>query len=147
MEQAHIATAKARNLPVSWKQSVEIATFIRGKNVQTVKKLLEDVLKKKVAVPSPRFHHDKGHKRGMAAGRYPQKSTKEILKLIKSAESNAQNKGLNTNSLIILSVMANRGPTQWHYGRQSRTQAKRCHIDITLAEKEPAKKEAKETKK
>ena len=147
MEKAHIATARAENLPVSRKFSIEIANFIRGKDVEKAKKLLTGVLRKEVAVPFKRATFDRGHKRGIGPGRYPEKATEEILKLINSAEANAQNQGLNTGSLLIASILVNKGTTQWRYGRQKKRQAKRTHIELTLAEKETAKKEKPKTEK
>lgn len=147
MENAHIATAKGTNLPLSRKHSIEIANFIRGKDVSKVKKMLDKVLKKESAVPFKRFNRDKGHKRGMAAGRFPEKATKAILSLIESAEANAQNKGLNTEALSLSSIVVNQGTTQWRHGRQRRRQMKRCHIEVTLAEKEEKKRPAKEETK
>lgn len=146
MEKAHIATAKGMNLPLSRKHSVEIANFIRGKDVTKVKKMLDKVLKKESAVPFKRFNRDKGHKRNMAAGRFPENATKAILSLIDSAEANAQNKGLNTESLTLSAIVVNQGSTQWRHGRQRRRQAKRCHIEVTLTEKEEKKKPAKDEK-
>ena len=146
MEKAHTATARAENLPVSRKTSIEIANFIRGKEVEKVKKLLADVLKKKVAVPFKRATFDRGHKRGIGPGRYPEKATQEILKLLASAESNARNQGLNS-SLVISSLMVNKGTTQWRHGRQSRRQAKKAHIELILTEKQTEKKEKPKTEK
>ncbi len=146
MEKAHTATASAKNLGISRKAAVEVASFIRGKDLKRAKKLLEGVLKKKVAVPYKRSLLDRGHQRGIGPGRFPEYVSIEILKLLKSAESNAQNKGLNTESLIISSILVNKGSTQWRYGRQKRRQAKRAHVELTLLEKEPAKKTKKEDK-
>lgn len=144
MKNAHTATAKGFNLPISRKHSIEIANFIRGKDVSKVKKLLGEVLKKKTAVPYRISLFDRGHKRGIGPGRYPQKATKDILKLIESAEANAQNKGLNPDSLVLSSIVVNKGSTQWRYGRQSRRQAKRAHVEVTVEEKEEKKKPKKE---
>lgn len=147
MKNAHTATARGTNLEASRKHSIEIANAIRGKDVVKVKKFLGEVLKKKTAVPFKRFNRDLGHKRGrIAAGRYPEKATKEILGLIASAEANAENKGLNTESLRLSEIVINKGTTQWRYGRQKRRQAKRTHIEVTLVEKEETKKDKKQVK-
>lgn len=143
MEKAHIATAKGDNLPLSRKVCIEVANFIRGKDVEKAKKLLGEVLEKKTAVPFKRFNKDRGHKPGMAAGRYPEKATGYVLDLIKSAEANAQNKGLNTKSLVLSSIVVNKGTTQWRGGRQRRRQMKRAHIELTLTEKQTKKEEKK----
>ncbi|MFH0752168.1 MAG: 50S ribosomal protein L22 [archaeon] len=144
MKNAHIATAKGTNIPISRKNSIEIASFIRGKDVSKIKKTLENVLKEKTAVPFKRFNKDRGHKKGpIAAGRFPKKATKEILKLIESAEANAQNKGLNSESLTLSTIVVNKGTTQWRHGRQRRRQRKMCHIEVTVEEKEEKKKATK----
>ena len=58
----HVATARSSNLPISTKHSVELARFIRGKPVEKVKKLLNLVLEKKVAVPYKRYDTHIAHK-------------------------------------------------------------------------------------
>ncbi len=147
MENAHTATARGDNFPVSRKHSIEVANFVRGKSVKEARRLLGKVLRKEMAVPFKRFFRDKGHKRNIASGRFPENATKTMLDLIDSAESNAQNKGLNTSSLVISSLMVNKGNTQWRYGRQKRRQMKKCHISLTLSEKTTAKKETKKEDK
>ncbi len=140
---ANEAKAVGVALPISYKQSYEVAKFIRGKNVQLAKKMLEDVMAMKRPVPMTRFHGDTGHKHGMAAGRFTTKTCAYILKLLKSAESNAQFKGLSTAGLVVRHVAAQRGPTSFRYGRHRRRQAKRAHVEIVVAEV----KEKKEAKK
>jgi outer membrane biosynthesis protein TonB len=104
--------------------------------------MLEEVTKLKRAVPFKRFKRDVGHKRGnIAAGRYPLKASREILELLKSAEMNAQNKGLDNDALFISEIVANKGASQWRYGRQRRRQMKRTNLIIKVEELE------KETKK
>ncbi len=140
---ANEAKAVGVALPISYKQSYEVAKFIRGKNVQLAKKMLEDVMAMKRPVPMTRFHGDTGHKHGMAAGRFTTKTCAYILKLLKSAESNAQFKGLSTAGLVVRHIAAQRGPTSFRYGRHRRRQAKRAHVEIVVAEV----KEKKEAKK
>jgi len=129
-------TAKAcgRSLPISTKHSIEIGNLIRGEKLDYSKKILNEVIAKKKAVPLKRFNKGAGHKKKIGPGRYPEKASLEILKLLESAEANAQFKGLNTANLIISSISANRASTQWHYGRQRRRKMKRTHIDIIVRE-------------
>ena len=56
-------------------------------------------------------------------------------KILKSAEANAQYKGLNSANLFIKHVSAQKGPTTHHYGRHRGRKAKRTHIEIVLEEK------------
>ncbi len=142
-----MAKVEGRSLPISTKQAIEISNFIRGKNVQKVKIYLEEVLNMKKAIPFTRFNKGIGHKPGMGAGRYPQKSSKNVLMLLKSAEANAQFKGLNTSNLVISHVNANKASTAWHYGRQRRREMKRTNMTIILTEKKQSKKEVKPVKK
>jgi large subunit ribosomal protein L22 len=138
------AKAVGVSMPVSYKQSYEVAKFIRGKNVQLAKKMLEDVIDMKRPVPMTRFNRDTGHKHGMAAGRFTVNTCTFILKLLKSAESNAQFKGLSTANLIVRHIAAQKGPTSFRYGRHRRRQAKRAHVEIIVAEqKESSEKPAR----
>ncbi|MFH1133148.1 MAG: 50S ribosomal protein L22 [Nanoarchaeota archaeon] len=130
----NMAKAKAMSLPVSTKQCVLIAAFLKGKQVKDAKLILERVAALKQAVPYPRFNRDTGHKPGMAAGRYPVKASKEILKLLASVEANAQLKGLNTASLKIVHFCANRAARPLRFGRKSGVKSKRSHVEIIVEE-------------
>ena len=138
------AKASGRNIGISRKDSVEVANFVRGKMVSKVKVMLEGVIDKKVVVPFRRYNRDRGHKRGkVAAGRYPVKTSTEFLKLLKSAESNAINKGMNADDLFISAIIANKGNGQMHHGRKRGREMKRTHLEIEVKEVNKKKKEIK----
>ena len=59
----HMARAIGVALPVSFKQSVEICNFIKNKNVNEAKKMLQNVVEKKMAVPFRRYDFDLAHKK------------------------------------------------------------------------------------
>lgn len=129
-----------KDLSISTKQSIEIANFIRGKNIEKAKNELKKVIEKKLAIPFKRYNRDMGHKKGnIAAGRYPKNAAKEFLNLLNGLEANAQNKGLSTN-LIIKTIIPNKASRPWHYGRRRRIKMKRTHIEIIAEE---IKKETK----
>ena len=138
----NMARAIGMALPISLKQSVEICNFIENKNVNDAKKILQNVMDKKLAIPFKRYNWDLGHKKGIGPGRYPGKASKEFIKLIESAEANAQFKGLNTSNLLISHISAHKSSKSWHYGRQSRRKMKRTNIEIVIEEKSK-KEEAK----
>ncbi|MCK4522439.1 MAG: 50S ribosomal protein L22, partial [Nanoarchaeota archaeon] len=96
----NMAKVCGKALPISTKKTIVVCDFIRHKNLQKAKELLGNVVKKKIAVPFTRFNKDMGHKKGMGAGRFPVKTSKEMILLLESAEANAQFKGLNTSSLV-----------------------------------------------
>ncbi len=135
-------TAKAilSDVPISTKQSIEIASFIRKKNLSMAKEMLNQVMLKKQAVPFRRFNRDMGHKPGIAAGRYPIKAVKYFLQLLNLAEANAQFKNLNVNNLMIKIIKANKGTTTSRYGRQVRRKAKRTNLEIVVEESKEIKK-------
>ena len=149
-EKFAIALARARNLSVSTKHSVEISRNLRYKSTAFAKKYLEAVINYDSPVSFKRHVRNIGHKSGMSAGRYPIKAAKEMLKLIKSVESNAQFKGMDVANLKITKLMANQASIPSTGGRQ-RYGTKRTHLDVEVAvakikKKADTKKEEKQMK-
>jgi large subunit ribosomal protein L22 len=151
------AAAVGMALPISTKQAIEICTSIRRKRLERAKAILSSAINEKTAIPFNRFTNGVGHKKGkIAAGRYPKKACTEILKMLNSAQANAQFKGLSSSDLVVRHISAQRASTTWHYGRR-RAQAKRTTIEVVLTEsavkkeekkgKEPVKEEQKKEEK
>lgn len=138
-DEENTARVFARNLSISTKYSVEICRNIRGKPLNKAKKLLEDVLAMERPIVMARFTRDIAHKKGTGPGKYPIEATKKILAALKSAESNAQNKGLSTNDMYISHISAHKASRPWHYGRQRRRRMKRTHVEIVLKEEKVSK--------
>ena len=138
----HLAKASASNLSVSTKHSVELCRNLRYKKTAKAKEILEGVIAVKKPIPFRRFTKDLGHKPGIGAGRYPQKAAKEFLKLVRAVENNAQFKGLNTSSLKIVKIVANKASVPMTGGRH-RTSTKRTHLEIEVREAKEKKKEAR----
>lgn len=112
MDNENIARAKVNEAPISPKHAIEIASFIRNKNLDEVESYLQQVLLHKKAIPFKKFNRNVAHKRGLEkwdAGRYPEKATKVYLRLINSVRKNAEYSGLNLSNLQIIHVSANRG--------------------------------------
>lgn len=140
-EKEKMAKAVGRDLPISTKQSIEICSFIRGKNLQKAKELLLEVIRMKTPVPFRRFTEGAGHKKGnIASGRYPMKASNEILNLLNSLEANAQQKGLDTSNLVLKHLCANQASRPPRYGRIRGRTAKRSHIEIVAVESERKQK-------
>lgn len=151
------ARALARDASVSFKSAIEACNFLRGRNTKQAISLLEKVLDKKIAIPFKRFTNGVGHRKGkgIGAGRYPQKLSDALIKLIKNAEANASIKGLNEN-LKIVHMSAQKASVPMHYGRHPRREMKRAHIELIVEEveekksvtkKKPKVKSQKSTKK
>lgn len=128
------AKAVGLALPVSRKHTTMICKAICGMSVPKAKQMLENVTKLKQAIPFPRYHTEGAHRKGMGPGRYPVKACSQVLMLLKSAEANAQFKGLGTANLVIKHASAQKGPTTMSYGRQQRL-AKRTHVELVLEER------------
>lgn len=141
-----LAIARALNLPVSTKQCIEVCRSVRYKNTNFAKKFLTDVVNLRRAVPFKRHTKDLGHKAGMSAGRYPQKAAQELLKLISSAEANAQVKGLNTSDMRITKLIANKASIPLTGGRL-RHATRRTHLEIEVAEGKGLRPKAVNVKK
>jgi len=142
-----MARVIGRDLSMSTKAGIEICNFIRRKDLQKTKAYLEAVLKKEKAIPFKRFCNGAGHKPGMGAGKYPIKACKHVLNLVKSAEANASMKGLNTSSLKIIQAVANQASRPMKYGRATRGEMKRSHVEIVVMESETKTKKQVKAKK
>jgi len=106
------ARAKASEIPVSPKHSIEIANFLRYKKTGTAIAYLEQVVEKRKAIPFKRFNRNVAHKRGLekwAAGRYPVKASKAFIDLLNAVSKNAEYAGLDSEKLKIVHITANRG--------------------------------------
>ncbi len=108
------ARAQGHELHVSPRHCVEICRALQGQSVSAAKSYLEAIVSKKQAVPFKRHNTGVGHRVGIVgwdAGRYPQKAAREILKVLKHAEANAEYKGLDTDHMRVLHSLARRGRT------------------------------------
>ena len=68
-----------------------------------------------------------GKEFGVSKARWPEKSAKYLLDLLKNAEANADTKGLDTSNLIIKHIQVNQAPKQRRrtyraHGRVSRSE-------------------------
>ncbi len=68
------------NRRLSWKDSVELARFVKGMKTAKAKAFLQDVIRMKRAVPLRKFNDNRGHKPGkLGPGRYPVNVSKAFL--------------------------------------------------------------------
>ncbi|MDK2892408.1 50S ribosomal protein L22 [Methanohalophilus sp.] len=132
--------AMGSELHISPKKSRELCKALKGMRATAARKYLEDVIQMKRAVPFRKHNDSLGHKKGpMAAGRYPVKVAKEILKLLTNAESNAEYKGLDPAHMHIAHISAKRGRVIHGMrprarGRASPKNTETVNIEIILSE-------------
>merc|ERR1711904_402395 len=77
----------------------------------------------------------------MSQGRWPVKSCKVILDLLKNAESNGEFKNLDTDNLTIKHIQVNaarqgRRRTYCAHGRSNPYMSSPCHVEMIFEEKE-----------
>merc|ERR1712200_255580 len=127
------------NLRVHFKNTRETAQAIKAMPLHRATKYLKNVIAQKEIIPFRRFmggvgrHAQANQVHGTAQGRWP----------VKSAESNAEYKGLDADHLIIEHIQVNRAAkmrrrTYRAHGRINPYMSSPCHIEITLVEKEQA---------
>jgi len=115
-DKAKLAIAKGVDLPIKFKHAREIANAIMEKRM-TLKeaiRYLRRVIRQEEAVPFKRFKGNVAHRKELhnwkwPAGRYPNKASKYILKVLENALNNARVKGLNEDRLQILLIAAHKG--------------------------------------
>ncbi|EDL42261.1 mCG18719 [Mus musculus] len=87
------------------------------------------------SVSAPRPNSGAGHRVG------GQKSAEFLLHMLKNAESNAELKGLDVDSLVIEHIQVNKAPkmrrrTHRAHGRINPSMSSPCHSEMILIEKE-----------
>lgn len=146
-EEKSMVKVCGRNMPISHKQSYEIANFIRGKQIDAVIKLLESVIVQDRAVPYRRFNRDICHKAGgVGPGRYPKKASEHIILLLKNLKGQAQDKGLDTNKVFVIHAAMQKGQKLRHYGRKMGTVRKNTNFELVGKEMEIAVKKPEQKK-
>uniref|UniRef100_A0A673UAW4 Large ribosomal subunit protein uL22 n=1 Tax=Suricata suricatta TaxID=37032 RepID=A0A673UAW4_SURSU len=124
------------NLRVHFKNTRETAQAIKGMHIQKATKYLKDVTLQK------QFGRcAQGKQWGWTQGRWPKKSAEFLLHVLKNAESNAELKGLDVDSLVIEHIQVNKAPkmrrrTYRAHGRINPYMSSPCHIEMILTEKE-----------
>jgi large subunit ribosomal protein L22 len=137
------AKASGRELKISHKAAREVCKAIKGMMLNDAKQYLRDVTAKKKAIPYTRYNKKLPHRHGLIktfAGRYPIKASQQILDVLESAQSNAENKGLDVDRLRIMHAAAYQGIKLKRYtprahGRASPKYDTTTHVEMVLDEK------------
>jgi len=145
-----VKSCKARgdDLRVSFKNTFETAAAIRGMTLKHAQDYLNAVMEHKECVPFRRFYGGVGRKAqakkyGINQGRYPEKSCRFLLNLLKNVEANADNKGLDVSSLVVWHIQVNRAMkgrrrTYKAHGGIKPYLSQNCHVELICAEKPEA---------
>lgn len=140
---AKTARAYGRDLPCSPKSGRNVAKTVKGMTVEKAKTFLQEVADKKTAVPFRVRHRKIAHRRGkgFGPGKYPVKVAREFLRVLESAEANAEYKGLDTEVLVITHASAYQGTVQKAYtprayGRATPHFDRLCNLEVIVTEVE-----------
>ena len=103
--------ASMREKQISHKHAREIAVQLKGLSIEKARDYLQNVVNKQRAVPFRRYKTQVGHRSdpGVMAGRYPEKSATEFIKLLDNLESNAEYKGMDLDRLKIVNATVHKG--------------------------------------
>jgi large subunit ribosomal protein L22 len=137
-DEKKIARAYARDVDISPKHAFEIFNSIRGKPVSKAEAILSDAISFKRPIPFRKFNKKNPHRKGQVKeGKYPQKASKRILKLLQNASANAEFKGLSSEKLKIVHACANRGlvlPRKAPKGRWKRSNIELVNLELVVKE-------------
>ncbi len=138
------AKAMAKNKPASLKYSTEICREIRGKPLAKAEAFLNRVVEGKEFLPLKRYNKKVAHRKGASvagvkSGRFPVKTCKAFLELIANAKANAENKGLDTEKLLVRHCFASCGFRRNKAQPKGRVAGKRrrqksVHLEIIVQE-------------
>ncbi|XP_057400815.1 60S ribosomal protein L17-like [Balaenoptera acutorostrata] len=137
--------SRCSNLHVHFKNTRETAQAIKGMQIRKATKYVKDVTSKKQCVPFRRYNGGVGRcaqakQWGWTQGQWPKKSAVFLLHMLKNAESNAELKGLDVDSLVIEHIQVNKAPEMRHrtyrdHGWINPYMNSLCHIEMILTEK------------
>merc|ERR1719262_667563 len=126
-------------------------------NLRTAQQYLEDVCEKKRCIPFRKYKGCIGRtpqakEFKLTQGRWPVKSCKVLLGLLKNAESNAEFKNLDTDNLTIKHIQVNRAQvgrrrTYRAHGRIGPYMNCPSHIEMILEENEESVEKPDEDEK
>jgi large subunit ribosomal protein L22 len=136
-------TSKAigKEISVSPKHCREVCKMLVGMKVERAKEYLNGVIELKQAVKYTRFKMFLNPKPRIGPARYPTKAAKAILRVIESAQSNAEYKGLEADNMRVKVAAAHRGSIEKSFmpraqGRSTPWNEQTTNIEIILEEVE-----------
>eukprot|EP00929_Paragymnodinium_shiwhaense_P083591 TRINITY_DN4460_c0_g1_i2.p1 TRINITY_DN4460_c0_g1~~TRINITY_DN4460_c0_g1_i2.p1 ORF type:complete len:186 (-),score=69.38 TRINITY_DN4460_c0_g1_i2:57-614(-) len=149
--------ARGSDLRVHYKNTYEAAQALKGMKLKAAQKYLQDVVEKKQCIPYRKYHGCAGRTPQakafkMSQGRWPVKSCKVLLDLLRNAESNAEFKNLDADNLFIYHIQVNaaqqgRRRTYRAHGRMGPYMSCPAHVEVILTEKEEAVEKPAEEEK
>lgn len=149
LDPANTIKASLHNAKVSFKNTRETCSTLRGRTVQGCIDYLNNVINKKECVPMRRYRygvHSTPQARAFdgkypcTKGRWPKSSCETMLRIMKNVQANAVLKGIDSKDLIIKMVSVNRAPIIHGrcfraHGRVNAFNKSPCHIQMVCVKK------------
>jgi len=139
------AKCRSDDQRVHFKNTYETARACRGLNILKAINYMERVLDHTSIIPFRRFTGGPGRQAMCKVhkhynGRFPEKSVRHVMGLLKNLKSNAESKGLDVERCQISHVATQRAVngrrrTYRAHGRISPYLASNCHVEFHLVEK------------
>ena len=145
---ATTARAYGRDMPCSPKSARNIALHIQGMPIGRAKEILQATMELKTPIPfrvrKRKIHHRRGE--GFGPGKYPVQTAKCMLKVLESAEANAEYKGLDKERLVITHASAYQGTVIQAYtpraqGRATPHYNRLTNFEVVLTQADKDKEE------
>jgi large subunit ribosomal protein L22 len=136
------AKAMLRERSISLKHSKAIAREIKGETVADAEDYLQAVVDEEQSVPFKQHNSGVGHRDdidGWDAGRYPEKASKDFLKLLSNVTNNAEQQGFDADEMVIEHVAPHKvGESQGRkpraMGRATAWNSTLCDVEIVVTE-------------
>lgn len=160
-DEKKVARSQGYDYNASYRDLTQVCRAIKHKPVPVARKILEQAIDMTKAIRFHKFKKGMGHRSelGGQQGKYPKKEARIVLQLLDNAVANAQNKGLEEESLFVENALAYKQNTfpryrkYWvsgavlGYGKQAiRSDYVTARVEITLTEKQGLQKKEKNAK-
>lgn len=139
-------TAKGmlRERPISIKHSKAIARQIKGETVADAEEYLQAVVDGERSVPFKQHNTGVAHRSdidGWDAGRYPEKASKDFMKLLTNVKNNADQQGFSPDEMVIGHVAAHKvgekqGRKPRAMGRASPWNTPQVDVELIIEQRE-----------
>ncbi|QLJ52996.1 MAG: LSU ribosomal protein L22 [Candidatus Fermentimicrarchaeum limneticum] len=137
-EGVRAARAQGHDVDASFKDLSQVCRSINGKEISKAVQLLESAKLGEIPILFKKFNKKCGHRKelGGRRGRYPKKSARLVLEVLRNAMANARNIGLG-EKLVVRHASANKQniyPRIASKGRAMRANYETAKLEIVLEE-------------
>ena len=135
------AKAYGYELHCSRKDSMNLASAIKGMKTENAKKYLNEIIKMKRPLPAIFHNKKRAHQKSIGPGSYPEKAARYMLKTLENAENNAEYKGFDIENMKITHISTYggriiKGTMPRAQGRATNKNRKTTNIEIVIEEVE-----------